>query len=124
MVLDNDGILPLARGLGQVAVIAGNANPGVMGGGGGSSQCRPQQGYTLEWRLGGEGMLAGLRIQTHVPPSPVRTLKEALPGTRIVYNSGDCPGGAAALAARSEVAIVVVNKFETEDVDSPDMTLP
>jgi beta-glucosidase len=124
VVLKNEGILPLGPGIRQLAIIGGNANLGAMGGGGGSSQCRPEQGYTLEWRLGGEGMLAGLRIQTHVAPGPVDTLKAALPDTRVVYNSGDYPSGAAALAARSDIAIVVANKAETEGVDNPDMTLP
>lgn len=124
VLLKNDGsILPLA-GKKRVALIGGHAHLGVMGGGGGSSQTIPPTGYALVVPLGGGGLLGGLRREVFIGPSPMAELKRLLPEASIVYNSGEYPSEAAALARRSDVAIVVANKFESEGFDSPDLSLP
>src|SRR3546814_4249722 len=48
----------------------------------------------------------------------------ALPGWKVGVDPGVYPQDAAALAARSEVAIVFVSKYEAEGFDSPDLSLP
>jgi beta-glucosidase len=124
VLLKNDGnILPLA-GRKRIALIGGYAYLGAMGGGGGSSQVVPHQGYALVVPLGGEGLLGGLRREVFIGPSPRVELMKLLPEASIVYNSGEYPSEAAALARRSDVAIVVANKFDGEGFDSPDLSLP
>jgi beta-glucosidase len=51
-------------------------------------------------------------------------LRKALPDATIIYDSGEYPVQAATLARRSDVAIVVANKFEGEGFDAPDLSLP
>ncbi len=124
VLLKNDGnILPLT-GQKRIALIGGHAHIGALGSGGGSSQAMPPQGYALAVPLGGEGPLGGLRREVFIGPSPLAELQRLLPGASIVYNSGEYPAEAAALARRSDVAIVVANKFESEGFDSPDLSLP
>ena len=124
VLLKNDGALPLPNNVKTIAVIGGFANIGVMGGGGGSSQVDPPGGFALRIPLGGEGVLSALRRQVFIAPGPMAELRKLLPGASIIYNSGEYPIEAAALARRADVAIVVANKFETEGFDSPDLTLP
>jgi beta-glucosidase len=124
VLLKNEGsLLPLA-GKKRIAVIGGYANIGTMGGGGGSSQVVPPQGYALQIPLGGEGLLGGLRREVFTGPAPLTELKKLVPDASITFDSGEYLSQAAALARRSEVAIVFANKFETEGFDSPDLTLP
>ena len=123
LLKNDDGILPLT-GKKRIALIGGHAHLGAMGGGGGSSQMIPPQGYALVVPLGGEGPLGGLRKEVFIGPSPLAELQRLLPDASIVYNPGEYPSDAAALARRSDVAIVVANKFESEGFDSPDLSLP
>ena len=124
VLLQNEGgILPLADGQ-KIALIGGHAHLGAMGGGGGSSQAMPPQGYALTVPLGGEGPLGGLRKQVFIAPSPLSELQRLLPAASVTYNAGEYPAEAAALARRSDVVIVVANKFEGEGFDSPDLSLP
>jgi beta-glucosidase len=124
VLLKNDGgILPLA-GKKRIALIGGHAHLGAMGGGGGSSQTIPPKGYALVVPLGGESPLGGLRREVFIGPSPMAELTKLLPEASIAYNSGEYLSEAAALARRSDVTIVVANKFEGEGFDSPDLSLP
>jgi beta-glucosidase len=122
VVLDNDGILPLADP-GTVAVVGGHADVGVMAGCG-SSLVTPPGGYAFEAPLGGEGPLASLRKESFFPSSPLAELRRLLPDTAITYAPGAYPAEAAALAARCDVAVVFATKPESEGFDSPDLTLP
>ena len=124
VLLKNDGVLPLNKSLRKVAVIGGNAHLGMMGGGGGSTQVIPPGGYALLLPLGGPGLLGTLRREVFVGPSPLQTLKSALPDATLEFDSGEYATSAAALAHRSDVAIVFATKFESEGFDSPDLALP
>jgi beta-glucosidase len=124
VLLKNDGVLPLAGDTARIALIGGFAHLGVMGGGGGSSQVEPAGGFALRIPLGGEGVLAALRRQVFIAPGPLTELKKLLPQAAIIYNSGEYPTEAAALARRSDVVILVATKFESEGFDSPDLSLP
>jgi beta-glucosidase len=124
VLLKNDGALPLATTAKRIAVIGGMANVGAMSGGGGSSQVLPPGGWTLAIPLGGEGVLGGIRRQVLIAPGLVESLRKLMPDAQVIYDSGEYPVNAAALAKRSDVVIVVANKFDGEGFDSPDLTLP
>lgn len=123
VLLKNDGALPLATGKQRIAVIGGQAHLGVLAGGG-SSQVTPPGGFVATVPLGGEGNMAAIRNQSFLPSSPLAELKNLLPEASITYNPGAFPVEAAALARRSDVAIVVAIRHESEEFDSPDMSLP
>lgn len=104
VLLKNDGgLLPL-RGAKSLAVIGGNADKGVLAGGG-SSDVTP---------VGGAVMING---HTYLPSSPLAELKQELSGSRIEFDKGSDPASAAALAARSDLAVVFVAQPDSEGSD-------
>lgn len=123
VLLKNDGALPLASSAKTIAVIGGRANIGVLSGGG-SSQVTPNGGYAASVPLGGEGVMAAWRIERYNGPAPLEELKKLLPNSKISYDAGVYTADAAALARRSDLAIVFVTKHELEGYDSPDLSLP
>ncbi len=124
VLLKNEGgLLPLS-GARRIAVIGGLANIGAMGGGGGSSQVIPVGGHAMGIPLGGDGVLGGLRRMVLNSPAPLAELQRLMPQASITFDSGEYPAQSAALARRSDVAIVFASKFESEGFDSPDLSLP
>jgi beta-glucosidase len=104
VLLKNDGdLLPLHR-MKSIAVIGGNADKGVMAGGG-SSDVTPVGGAIMVDR------------HTFLPSSPLAALKRELPRTRIDFDAGADPAAAAALAAKADVAIVFVTQHDSEGSD-------
>lgn len=123
VLLKNKGALPLASGKQNIAVIGAQAHLGVLAGGG-SSMVTPQGGFAATIPLGGEGNMAAVRNQSFHPSSPLVELKKLLPEALFTYNPGAFPAEAAALARRSDLAIVFAVRHESEEFDSPDMSLP
>jgi beta-glucosidase len=123
VLLKNDGVLPIPSDISSIAVIGGQADRGVIAGGG-SSQGRPPGGYAATIPWGGETPLAVMRFEVYFPSSPLAELKALMPDAEILYAPGAYAAEAAALAERSDMAIVFATRFETEGFDSPDMTLP
>ncbi|OWQ99974.1 glycosyl hydrolase [Sphingopyxis witflariensis] len=125
VLLKNDGnALPLAANVASVAVIGRNAHVGVLSGGG-SSQGLPPRGWAASVPVGGgEGSIGAWRVERWFAGAPLTALKEALPKAHIGFDPGLYSQDAAALAARSDVAIVFVSKYEAEGFDSPDLSLP
>jgi beta-glucosidase len=104
VLLKNDGgLLPL-RGVRSVAVIGGNADQGVMAGGG-SSDVTPVGGAIM------------IKDHTFLPSPPLAALKRELRHAKVGFDAGTDPAAAAALAARSEVAIVFVTQHDSEGYD-------
>ena len=104
VLLKNDGgLLPL-RGIKSIAVIGGNADKGVIAGGG-SSDVTP---------VGGAIMIDD---HTFLPSPPLDALKRELPRAKIAFDSGGDLASAAALAAQSDVAIVFVTQHDSEGYD-------
>jgi beta-glucosidase len=104
VLLKNDGgLLPLRR-VRSLAVIGGNADRGVIAGGG-SSDVTP---------IGGAIMIDE---HTYLPSPPLAALKQELPKAKIAFDAGSDPAAAAALAARSDAAIVFVTKHNSEGGD-------
>jgi len=114
VLLKNDrGILPLDPAkLRSIAVIGPNANTGMISGGGSAQVDPPGRGAT-KWK-------------EHVwfPSSPLKAIAARTPGATVEFASGADPASAAALAKRSDVAIVFVYQWTSEDMDLPDLALP
>ena len=104
VLLKNDGDLLPLRGVKTIAVIGGNADKGVMAGGG-SSDVTPVGGAIM------------IEQHTFLPSPPLAALKQELPRTRIDFDSGADPAAAAALAAKADVAIVFVTQHDSEGYD-------
>jgi beta-glucosidase len=58
------------------------------------------------------------------PSSPLEAIKARAPQAVVRFDDGTNPVSAAALAAASDVAIVFVNRWETENCDLNDLNLP
>lgn len=123
VLLKNDGALPLPARKQHIAVIGGLAQLGVLTGGG-SSMVTPPGGFAATIPLGGEGNMAAVRNMSFFPSAPLSELKKLMPQATFTYNSGEFPVEAAALAKRSDLAIVFAIRHESEEFDSPDMSLP
>ena len=80
--------------------------------GGGSAQVDPP-GPPRHW-------------QEHVwfPTSPLKAVAAKMPGAKVQFDSGADPASAAALAKKSDVAIVFANQWESEGMDLPNLSLP
>jgi beta-glucosidase len=107
-----DNLLPLDRSkIHSIAVIGGNADYGMISGGG-SAQVDPP-GPPSKW-------------QAHVwfPTAPLKAVTAKLAGGSVTFNSGADPSAAAALAKSSDVAIVFVHQWMSEGMDLGDLSLP
>ena len=123
VLLTNNGLLPLKSTTPRIALIGGNAHIGVLSGGG-SSQVIPANGAATRVPVGGHGMMAGFRNEMYFPSSPYKAIQAAAPKASVLFDSGAFPADAAALAARSDVAIVFVTRHELEGYDIPNLSLP
>ena len=113
LLKNEQGILPLDRvKVRSIAVIGPNANTSMISGGGSAQVDPPARGAT-KWK-------------EHIwfPTSPLKAIAAKAPGARIEFDSGSDPAAAAALAKRSEVAIVFVYQWMSEDFDLPSLSLP
>ena len=104
VLLKNDGDLLPLRGVKSIAVIGGNADKGVMAGGG-SSDVTPVGGAIM------------IDEHTFLPSAPLAALKQELPRARIGFDAGTDPAAAAALAASSDVTVVFVTQHNSEGGD-------
>ncbi len=116
-------MLPLARNLPRIAIIGGHANLGVLSGGG-SSQVNPANGPATRIPVGGHGGMASFRTELYDPSAPLDAVRAASPQSRILFDEGNFPADAAALAARCDVAVVFVTQHQLEGYDVPTMQLP
>jgi beta-glucosidase len=114
VLLKNDqSILPLDRSrLHSIAVIGPNANTGMISGGG-SAQVDPPGHPATKWK-------------EHVwfPTSPLKAIRAKAPGVTVEYDSGEDRASSAALAKKSDVAVVFVYQWTSEDMDLPSLALP
>jgi beta-glucosidase len=114
VLLKNDqGILPLDPAkLHSIAVIGPNANTSMISGGGSAQVDPPGHGAT-KWK-------------EHVwfPSSPLEAIGKKVPGATVEFDAGADPAAAAALAKKSDVAIVFVYQWSSEDMDLPNLSLP
>ena len=107
------GVLPLVPGkVKSIAVIGDHADEGMISGGG-SAQVDPEGRAKAKW-------------QAHVwfPGAPLDVVRERAAGAKVEFASGADVAAAAALAAKSDVAIVFANQWESEGMDLPNLSLP
>lgn len=104
VLLKNEGDLLPLRGVKSIAVIGGNADKGVMAGGG-SSDVTPVGGAIM------------INNRTYLPSPPLAALKRELPHAQVAFDAGTDPASAAALAARSDAAVVLVTQYDSEGSD-------
>ena len=124
VLLDNDGILPLAADASaRIAVIGGYADLGVPVGTG-SSAVLPAGGYAAEVHIGGPGIMGSMRNLYLLPSSPMQELGRLMPEAEIEFDPGMTAAEAALLAQRSDVAIVFAIRVEGEGYDLPELSLP
>jgi len=114
VLLKNDkSILPLDRAkVHSIAIIGTHADEGMISGGG-SAQVDPPGSTAPAWKA-------------HVwfPTSPLKAVAAKAPGVSVKFASGADPAATAALAKQSDVAIVFVHQWTSEDFDLPNLSLP
>jgi len=101
VLLKNEGDLLPLHGVKSIAVIGGHADRGVLAGAGSSDVTPP----------GGDRKIGG---HSYLPSPPLDALRRELPKAKIAFDPGADHAAAAALAARSDVAIVFVTRHNSE----------
>ena len=87
VLLKNEGdLLPIAKTAKRIVLIGGNADVGVLSGGG-SSQVRSVGGAPVEQPLAWGGSASFARVTYHAS-SPLQALKKALPGAQVTWIDG------------------------------------
>jgi len=104
VLLKNDGNLLPLHGVKSIAIIGGNADKGVLAGGG-SSDVTPVGGATM------------INNRTYLPSPPLHAMKRELPHAQVTFDAGSNPEAAAALAQKSDVAVVFVTQYDSEGYD-------
>ena len=123
VLLKNEGgLLPVARTAKRIVLIGGNADVGVLSGGG-SSQVRSVGGAPVEIPLAYGGSASFARITYHAS-SPLLALRKALPGATVTYLDGRNLTATLAAAKAADLAIVVATQWTTEADDVPTLRLP
>ncbi|WP_230628377.1 beta-glucosidase family protein [Sphingomonas sp. Leaf37] len=123
VLLKNQGdVLPIARTAKRIVVIGGNADVGVLSGGG-SSQVRSVGGAPVETPLAYGGSASFARITYHAS-SPLAALRKALPGAQVTWMDGRNFNATIDAARGADMAIVFATQWTTEADDVPDLRLP
>ena len=114
VLLKNEpGLLPLDKSkVHSIAVIGPHADMGMISGGG-SAQVDPQGSYPPVWKS-----------KVWFPTSPLKAVAARAPGATVQFNSGANPSDAAELAKKSDVALIFVYQWSSEDFDLPNLSLP
>ena len=119
LLKNSDKILPLSADKARsIAVIGSHADVGVLSGGG-SAQVDAPGGNAIDPKPGS----ADWQKPMWFPSSPLKFIRQAAPKAKVEFNPGSDPAAAAAFAKSSDIAIVFVNQFTSEDSDYP-LTLP
>ncbi len=108
-----DGVLPLRETGLRVAVIGGHADVGVLSGGG-SAQVYPRGGNAVPGPAATQ--FPGKPI--YDPSSPLRAIASMLRHGKVDFASGENAAAAAALAAKSDVAVVFATQWSAESRDN------
>ena len=109
-----------ASKLHRIAVIGPHADVAMISGGG-SAQVDPPGGNAILPL--GKGQTRWLE-PVWFPTSPWKVIRAKAPGADVEFDSGADAESAAALARRSEVAIVFAYQWESESVDLENLSLP
>jgi beta-glucosidase len=126
VLLKNDrDLLPLDAGrVASIAVIGGHADVGVLSGGGAAQVDPPGGNADKSKPPPPPGTLASYGITVYHPSSPLKAIRAKAPKARVEFDSGKDSAAAAALAKKSDVAIVFVEQPTTEGRDPKTLALP
>ena len=117
LLQNKDGVLPLDPAKAQtIAVIGGHADVGVLSGGG-SAQVDSPGGNPVPPPPAGHGIFDEFIRPAWLRDPPLQALQAAFPKAKVVYNSGDDPAAAAALARGADAVIVFGYQWESETKD-------
>jgi beta-glucosidase len=123
VLLKNEGdLLPVARTARRILMIGGDADVGVLSGGG-SSQVRGVGGAPIEIPLATGGSASFARITYHAS-SPFKALKAALPGASVSFMDGRNLNATLDAAKAADLVIVFATQWTTEADDVHDLRLP
>jgi beta-glucosidase len=121
LLKNENAILPIDTAkVHSIAIIGGHADVGMISGGG-SAQVDPPGGNALV--PPGKG---ATHWQDHIwfPTSPLRALRDRLPGTKVTFDPGTDLKSAAVAAKDADLAIVVGYQWEAEGSDLASLALP
>jgi beta-glucosidase len=123
LLQNKDGVLPLDPEKAQtIAVIGGHADVGVLSGGG-SAQVDSPGGNPVPPPPAGNGIFDEFIRPAWLRDPPLRALQAAFPKAKVIYNSGDDPASAAALARTADAVIVFGYQWESETKDLETLSL-
>jgi beta-glucosidase len=122
LLRNEGGVLPLSRTHKRIAVIGGNADVGVLSGGG-SSQVRSIGGVPIEKPITSIDGAWFCRMSYHAS-SPLRAIRELAPQSTVSFSEGTDLAEAARAAAEADVAIVFATQWRTETLDLETLALP
>ena len=127
VLLKNDGnLLPLnAASIKSIAVIGGHADVGVMSGGG-SSQVSPAGGNPVPPppELLKNPLASFMLVAVYQRSAPLKGIEAKASHAVVQFDPGTDPAAAAALARKSQAAIVFAVQHESEGMDLPNLSLP
>jgi beta-glucosidase len=109
----------LSKNVRSIALIGSHADIAVLSGGG-SAQVDAPGGNAIDPKPGS----AGWKVPVWFPSSPLKAIRAKVPGARVEYRDGTDREAASKLAGASDVAIVFVNQYMTEEQDAPTLSLP
>jgi beta-glucosidase len=114
VLLRNAGsVLPLDRtAVKSIAIIGPHADAEMISGGGSAQVDAPGRPN------------AGWQAHVWFPTSPMKAVKAKAPGANVEFDSGADPASAAALAKKSDVAIVFAYQWMAEGMDLASLSLP
>ncbi len=102
----------------SIAVIGAHADVGVMSGGGSAQVDAP----------GGNAISPNKPTRwgqaVYFPSAPLKYIREHAPGAQVSFDPGTDLSAAAALAAKTDVAIVFADQYMSEGGDAPTLALP
>jgi beta-glucosidase len=121
LLRNEGGQLPLdASKIASMAVIGAHSDVGMLSGGG-SAQVDPPGGNAI--MPPGKG---NTYWQAHIwfPTSPLKAIRTGAPHANVQYDAGTDANAAAALAKKTDVAIVFAYQWESEGMDLDRLSLP
>ena len=123
LLQNKNNVLPLDPAKEQtIAVIGGHADLGTLSGGG-SAQVDPPGGTPIPPPPPGNGIFDAFIKPAWLRDAPLPAMQAAFPHAKVIFNSGDDPQAAAALAKSADAVIVFAYQWESESRDLPTLSL-
>jgi beta-glucosidase len=126
LLKNESSVLPLsAATVKSIAVIGGHADVGVMSGGG-SSQVSPAGGNAVPPppTMFANPLASFMLVEVYHRSAPLKGIEEKAPRAAVTFDAGTDPALAAALAKKSQIAIVFAVQHASEGMDLENLSLP